>query len=87
MLWACLRLRDALSAALNAPEYSRIGYRLLGPAPAAVARGNDRYRYRLVLYARNQKELRELIAHLLRQAQKDKNNRGVSLFADVNPMD
>ena len=87
VLWACLRLRDALSAALNAPEYSRIGYRLLGPAPAAVARVNDRYRYRLVLYARNQKELRELIAHLLRQAQKDKNNRGVSLFADVNPMD
>ena len=60
---------------------------MLGPAPAAVARVNDRYRYRLVLYARNQKELRELIAHLLRQAQKDKNNRGVSLFADVNPMD
>ena len=87
VLRACLRLRDALSAALNAPEYSKIGYRLLGPAPAAVARVNDRYRYRLVLYARNQKKLRELIAHLLRQAQKDKTNRGVSLFVDVNPMD
>ena len=31
--------------------------------------------------------LRELVAHLLRQAQQNKENRGVSVFADLNPLD
>ena len=31
--------------------------------------------------------MRLLTAHLLRQAQADKQNRGVALFADLNPLD
>ena len=87
VLRACLRLRDALSAALNAPEYSKIGYRLLGPAPAAVARVNDRYRYRLMISTRNTAAVRRLTAHLLRRAMTDKENRSVSFFADFDPID
>ncbi len=87
VLHTCLRLRQALTALLDSPDYSRLAYRLLGPAPAAVAMVNDRYRYRLSLSVKNQKSVRELIAHLLRQAQKDKANHGVSLQVDVNPMD
>jgi len=86
-LSACLRLRLALGALLDAPDYRHIGYRLLGPAPASVAKINDRYRYRLNLSVRNQKPVRELLAHIIRQAQRDKANRGVSLQMDVNPMD
>ena len=82
----CLRLREELTCALGQEKYSAIGYRLLGPAPAAIAKINDRYRYRLILGAENKKQLRELLAHLVRQAQKDKRNRGVSVFVDVNPM-
>ena len=33
------------------------------------------------------KAMRLLAAHLLRQAQADKRNRGVALFADVDPLD
>ncbi len=87
VLRALLRLREALEGAL--PRTPRAGppWRLLGPAPAAVAKVNDRYRYRLVLNTRNTKEVRLLVAHLLRQAQADKGNRGVALFAELNPMD
>ena len=42
------------------------------------------YRYRLTLRCRMTRQLRALIAHLLRQFMLDKSNRGVSAFADVN---
>ena len=85
VLRACLRLRDGLSAAMRQGPYLGIPYRLLGPAPAPVAKVNDRYRYRLVLNTRNMKSMRRLVAHLLGQAQADKQNRGVTLFADLDP--
>ena len=86
VLHTCLRLRQELTRALSSAPYDGIGYRLLGPAPAAIAKVNDRYRYRLTLGAENKKQLRNLLAHLVRQAQRDKLNRGVSVFVDVNPM-
>jgi primosomal protein N' (replication factor Y) len=87
VLRTCLHMRQVLTQALNSGEYRNISYRLLGPAPAAVVKVNERYRYRLILSAHNEKKLRELIAYLLRQTQRDKANRGVSIFVDVNPMD
>jgi len=87
VLRALLRLREALGAALNQAPYAGTRYRLLGPAPAAVAKVNDRYRYRLILNTKNTKAVRLLAAHLLRQAQADQQNRGVALFADLNPLD
>ncbi len=87
VLHALLRLREGLSAALAQPPYAGTAYRLLGPAPAAVAKVNERYRYRLILNTENTKAMRLLTAHLLRQAQADKQNRGVALFADLNPLD
>lgn len=87
VLRACLRLRESLTAALRQEPYAGCAYRLLGPAPAVVAKVNDRYRYRLILNTKNTREMRRLVAHLLRQAQADKLHRGVSLFADLNPLD
>ena len=59
--------------------------RILGPAPAPVARVNNRYRYRLVLSGPEDRRVRALVAHLIRAAQKDKTIRGVSVFADLDP--
>ncbi len=87
VLRTCLRLRDALSGALRQEPYSCQTWQLLGPAPAAVAKVNNRYRYRLILNTKNTKDIRLLVAHLLRQAQADKLNRGVTVFADVDPLD
>ncbi len=88
VLRACVRLRDALAAALEQEAYRQAGAcRLLGPAPAAVARVNGRYRYRVTLSARNSRAIRLLIAHLIRRAQSDKANRGLAIFADINPLE
>lgn len=81
VLRCCVRLRRALEA-----ELDKIGrWQLLGPAPAAVAKVNNRYRYRLTLSGQNTKEARSLVAHLLRAAHRDKDNRGVSVYADLDP--
>ncbi len=85
VLRACMQLRSALASALEAEEYRRFAYRILGPAPAAVVKVNNRYRYRLTLDIDNCKESRQLIAHLLRKAMLDKQNRNLSFFADIDP--
>ncbi|MEA4932255.1 MAG: primosomal protein N' [Lawsonibacter sp.] len=81
VLRCCVRLRQALEA-----ELLSIGnWQILGPAPAAVAKVNNRYRYRLTLSGPNTKEARVVIAHLLRAIHQEKENRGVSVYADLNP--
>lgn len=87
VLRGCARLRDALNHALEQPEYRKYPYRLLGPAPAAIAKMNQRYRYRLILTIQNTKEVRRLVAHLLRSALSDRQNKNVSFFADFDPLE
>ena len=60
---------------------------LLGPAPAPVVKVNYTYRYRLTLSCRNTREVRQLLSYHLREFARDKQNRGVSAFADVNAYD
>lgn len=86
-LRACMRMRQALEAWLRRPPLDQLELRILGPAPAGIAKVNDRYRYRLTLSCTNSKQVRALVAELIRCAQTDKENKGVSVFADVNPLD
>ncbi|MPN57007.1 hypothetical protein SDC9_204701 [bioreactor metagenome] len=87
VLRACLGMRGMLEHWLSDPPYNALELELLGPAPAAVAKVNNRYRYRLTLWGKDGKLLRALVAHLLRTAQGERENRGISIFADMNPMD
>ncbi len=87
VLRACMRLRQALESAVLQPPYNQLQIQILGPAPASVAKINNRYRYRVTVSGKNSKEMRALLAHLVRSAQQDKENRGISVFADVNPLD
>ena len=87
VLRTCMRLRRTLEAWLELPAYRALTVQLLGPAPATIARINERYRYRLTLACTNTRPVRDMIAALLRAAQTDKENKGVSVTADVNPLD
>ena len=60
---------------------------LLGPSPAPVARVNYTYRYRLTLSCKNSRKLRQLLSQHLRMFFTEKENKGVSAFADVNSYD
>lgn len=84
VLRACSKLRRALDGHLRK---AGLPFQLLGPAPAPIAKINNRYRYRLTLMCENTAEIRRLTAYLLQAAHQDKENRGVSVFADFNPYD
>ena len=60
---------------------------MLGPAPCAVPKINYNFRYRVTLRCRMNKQLRTLIAHMLRAFAKDSGNRGISIFVDVNGLE
>ena len=87
VLRGAAKFRDSLIECLRQPGYAGEHCAVLGPAPCPVPKINYHFRYRLTLRCRQSKALRLLIAHLLRQFAKDKLNRGVSAFADVNGFD
>jgi len=84
VLRGAAKFRDSLMDCLRQPAYAGEQCTVLGPAPCPVPKINYNFRYRLTLRCRQSKALRLLIAHLLREFAKDKLNRGVSAFADVN---
>ncbi len=84
VLRGAAKFRDGLQAWLQNPVYREEGCTVLGPAPCAVPKINYHFRYQLTLRCRMTKNLRLLLAHLLREFSKDKANRGVNAFIDVN---
>ena len=84
VLRGAAKFRDSLNACLKQAPYDQEHCTVLGPAPCAVAKINYNFRYRLTLRCRMTRNLRLLLAHLLREFSKDKQNRGVSAFVDVN---
>ena len=87
VLRGAAKFRDSLNACLKQPGYDREICTVLGPAPCAVPKINYNFRYQLTLRCRMTRNLRLLLAHLLREFSKDKVNRGVSAFVDVNGYD
>lgn len=87
VLRSAVKFRDSLGSWLHQPAYAGQVLALLGPAPCPVPKINYHYRYRLTLRCRPDKALRGLLAHLLREFPRDKTTRGITAFADLNPMD
>ena len=85
VLQAAGTFRQMLDAALAQQPAWEVPPVILGPAPAAVARVNNRYRYRLTVRCRNSRLLRQIIAAQLRQFAGQKAFRGVFAGADCNP--
>ena len=84
VLRGAAKFRDSLLACLKDPNYQEEKCTVLGPAPCPVPKINYHFRYRLTLRCDMTRQLRLLLAHLLREFSKDKLNRGVSAFVDVN---
>ena len=81
---AAKRFRSYLLTQLQSEFYHDEEVALLGPAPAQVARVNYIYRCRLTLSCKNTRSLRQLLSYLMREFVKDKQNKDVGVFADVN---
>ena len=84
VLWGTAKFRDSLISCLGQPPYDRETCTVLGPAPCTVPKINYNFRFQLTLRCAMTKQLRFLLAYLLRQFKTDPLNRGVSAFIDVN---
>ena len=82
VLKCCSDIRSILAASVR----SRPDVNILGPAPLPVVKVNNRYRYRVNLSCRADKEMRELVSAVLIKLNSSGKYRGVSIFADNNPL-
>ena len=87
VLRSCMRLADGLRAWQRDSSLRDAELQVLGPAAAPVLMVNKRYRYRITVLGKSGPALRNMVAYLLKTAQTDPLNRGVSVFADLNPME
>jgi len=83
VLRCCTDIRDRLVRELR----SREDVVILGPAPLPVVRVNNRYRYRITIHCKFDKQIRTLLSGVLIQSNTAKEYKGVSVFADYNPME
>jgi primosomal protein N' (replication factor Y) len=87
VLRGAAKFRDSLKNCLQEPAYGGQNATVLGPAPCPVPKINYNFRYRITLRCPMDRNKRALLAHLLRQFSQDRENRGISAFADVNGYD
>jgi primosomal protein N' (replication factor Y) len=87
VVWAARKLGEGIRSWLDTPAFQGKRAELLGPVAAPVARVMGKYRYRLTLVCRMCKEVRQMLACLQTEFMKQKENRGLSLSIDCNPMD
>ncbi len=87
VLRGAAKFRDSLNQCLKQDIYKEEHCAVLGPAPCAVPKINYHFRYQLTLRCRMTKNLRLLVAYLLRQFSRDPANRGITAFVDVNGFD
>ncbi len=66
-------------------KYNNIEIIVLGPAPPKIQKVGGKYRNRIIIKCRYSQKLRVMISELLKDFMKNKNNEGVSIYADLNP--
>ena len=82
VLRCCTDIRSTLRASIK-DEYAKI----LGPAPLAVVKVNNRYRYRVSISCKIDTEIRSVVSAILIKFNSSGKYKGVSIFADSNPSD
>ena len=66
-------------------EFAGLPVIALDPTPASVVRVAGKYRYKMLIKARNTKQTRDMVRSLLHAMHHDPVARGVSVYVDINP--
>ena len=80
---ACRHIKMRLDGLLSAGGLATV----LGPAPLAVVKVNNRYRYRVMIYGNIDAKIRSTVASVVIETSLDKRFSDVSIFADNDPRD
>ena len=79
---ACRLIRERLDTLLTDGSAE-----VLGPAPLAVVKVNNRFRYRVMIYGQANKGLRGIVAGVVMEFCRDKQFADVAIYADNDPND
>lgn len=66
-------------------EYPDQPLRVLNPSPASIGRVSNKYRYKLMIKCRNNRQIRKMISDLLKWFPSQKAHAGITAFSDMNP--
>ncbi len=78
--WLLAQLQQAADS-----DYADLPMIALDPTPATVLRVAGKYRYKLLIKAKNTARMRELVRCLLHAFHDKPENRHVTVYADINP--
>lgn len=67
-------------------EYPKLPLRILGPSPALVVKVSNKFRYKLIIKCKNNREFRKLLATLLAEFGNNKEFSSVTAYADMNAL-
>ena len=65
--------------------YNDLPLKIIGPVPSAIAKLNNKYRFKIVLKCKNNKRFREMISVLLSEQHSEKSGNDTSISVDINP--
>ncbi|MEE1219317.1 MAG: primosomal protein N' [Ruminococcus sp.] len=71
---------------LASSKYPNLPLRILGPSPALVVKVSNKFRYKLIVKCKNNREFRELLSTLLVEFGKNKEFSAVTAYADMNSL-
>ena len=69
----------------TAEEYKDVKIIVLGPMPPKLSKVNKKYRYRIIIKCKNNKQFRNMLSELLISFGKNKKYSDVTFSADINP--
>ena len=69
----------------TAEKYKDVKIIVLGPMPPRLSKINNKYRYRIIIKCKNNKQFRNMLSELLISFGKNKKYSDVSVVADINP--
>lgn len=81
---ASRRMLELLRAAAMG-DHADLPMIALDPTPAAVVKVAGKYRYKMLVKARNTKPMRDLVRELMHTLNSDPMARGVTVYVDINP--
>lgn len=67
--------------------YPDMPLRVLGPSAALVSKVSNKYRYKIIIKCKNSRAFRQMMSGLLLDFTKNSHNRGVTVYADMSPID
>ena len=80
--------RDFLNRFVNRAksEYKDLPLRILGPSPARIAKVSNKYRYKILVKCRNDKNFRSLLSETITEFNSIKENKQVTAYVDMNAL-